>query len=66
MQPVLSDHADTDQPHICLFASKNIPPFEEFSYDYGEQYVMNNLDGVCNCGAPSCRFVHRAMQEDSD
>ena len=55
VQPVLCDHADVDMPKICLFAAKNIPPFEELTYDYGPQYIRENLDGKCNCGAVGCQ-----------
>ena len=55
VQPVLCDHGDTDMPKICLFAAKNIPPFEELTYDYGQQYIRENLDDKCNCGAACCQ-----------
>ncbi|CAL8460742.1 g273 [Coccomyxa elongata] len=55
VQPVLCDHADVDLPKICLFAATNIPPFQELTYDYGPQYIQENLDGKCNCGAANCQ-----------
>lgn len=35
---VLYDHHDPRMAHICLFASHNIPPLTELTYDYGTDY----------------------------
>ena len=55
-QPVGAARAgDVFQPKICFFAAGNIPPWTELTYDYGAQYVTENLEGKCHCGAPACR-----------
>ncbi len=41
-------------PQVCFFAGINIAAGSELSYDYGRQYVMANLGGVCKCGADCC------------
>jgi len=38
MQPVCSEHRDPRQPKLCLFAMRDIPQYEELTYDYGEGY----------------------------
>lgn len=55
VQPVLATHGDVFQPTISFFAAGNIPPWTELTYDYGAQYVTENLAGKCHCGAPACR-----------
>lgn len=61
VQCVMYDHDDLRIPHIMLFASSNIPPFRELTYDYG--YVLDSVydskgllkQKPCYCGAPNCR-----------
>ena len=61
VQCVLYDHHDLRIPHIMLFASSNIPPFRELTYDYA--YVLDSVYDTkgllkqkpCYCGAPNCR-----------
>ena len=41
---------------IALFAARDILPYEELTYDYGD--VVGSVEGKtlkCLCGAPSCR-----------
>ncbi|XP_021765788.1 histone-lysine N-methyltransferase, H3 lysine-9 specific SUVH6-like [Chenopodium quinoa] len=59
-QNVLYDHEDKRIPHIMLFASENIPPFQELSYHYN--YTIDQvLDSkgnvrkkICYCGSADC------------
>lgn len=61
VQCVLSTHHDASLARVLLFASDNIPPLKELSYDYG--YVLDSVlgpDGIvkqleCFCGAADCR-----------
>ncbi|KAE9465049.1 hypothetical protein C3L33_03034, partial [Rhododendron williamsianum] len=59
-QNVLYDHDDKRMPHIMFFATKNIPPLRELTYDYN--YKVDRVrDGNgnikrkdCYCGSRSC------------
>ncbi|XP_058207492.1 histone-lysine N-methyltransferase, H3 lysine-9 specific SUVH5-like [Rhododendron vialii] len=59
-QNVLYDHDDKRMPHIMFFATKNIPPLRELTYDYN--YKVDRVgDGNgdikrkdCYCGSHSC------------
>ncbi|KAL7103979.1 hypothetical protein ACP275_08G215100 [Erythranthe tilingii] len=59
-QEVLYDHDDKRMPHIMFFATKNIPPMQELSYDYN--YKVNRICDVngniktkaCYCGSRKC------------
>ncbi|KAG8381059.1 hypothetical protein BUALT_Bualt06G0082600 [Buddleja alternifolia] len=59
-QEVLYDHDDMRMPHIMFFATKNIPPLQELTYDYN--YKMNRICDVngniktkaCYCGSRKC------------
>ncbi|GAA0158671.1 histone modifying enzyme [Lithospermum erythrorhizon] len=61
VQCVLSAHFDLRLARIVLFASDDIAPFQEITYDYG--YALDSvvdLNGKikvqpCYCGAESCR-----------
>ncbi|XP_020519918.1 histone-lysine N-methyltransferase, H3 lysine-9 specific SUVH4 isoform X2 [Amborella trichopoda] len=61
VQCVLSSHHDLKLARVMLFASDNIPPLQELTYDYG--YALGSVmdaDGKiktmpCYCGASSCR-----------
>jgi euchromatic histone-lysine N-methyltransferase len=60
VQCVLYDHHDLRIPHVMLFASSNIAPFHELTYDYG--YTLNSVydangnvkTKACHCGAAIC------------
>ena len=52
VQPVLAQHGDILQPNICFFAQRNIPPWTELTYDYGWQYVDENLEVHCSAAPP--------------
>ncbi|XP_074336778.1 histone-lysine N-methyltransferase, H3 lysine-9 specific SUVH5-like [Apium graveolens] len=60
-QDVLHDHHDKMMPHVMLFATQNIPPFQELSYDYNykidQVYDSNGnvKEKKCNCGGADCR-----------
>ncbi|KAI3991515.1 hypothetical protein MKX01_017134 [Papaver californicum] len=61
IQSVLSSHEDIKLARLILFASENIPPLQELTYDYGyEVDSVLNADGSirereCQCGAANCR-----------
>ncbi|KAL8134510.1 histone-lysine N-methyltransferase, H3 lysine-9 specific SUVH4-like isoform X2 [Apium graveolens] len=61
VQCVLNTHHDAKLARVVLFASDNIPPLKELSYDYG--YALDSVLGPdgeikkleCFCGAADCR-----------
>jgi euchromatic histone-lysine N-methyltransferase len=59
-QHVLHDHDDISMPHIMFFASENIPPLKELSYDYNYEIdKVYDSDGnikmkPCFCGSAEC------------
>ncbi|KAI3865080.1 hypothetical protein MKX03_017710 [Papaver bracteatum] len=61
VQSVLSSHHDPRLARLMLFASENIRPLQELTYDYG--YPIDrvlNADGSkrvieCHCSKPKCR-----------
>uniref|UniRef100_A0A165XHG0 Histone-lysine N-methyltransferase n=1 Tax=Daucus carota subsp. sativus TaxID=79200 RepID=A0A165XHG0_DAUCS len=61
VQCVLSSHHDAKLARVLLFASENIPPLKELSYDYA--YALDSVVGPdgnikqleCFCGAADCR-----------
>ncbi|KAL5727072.1 [histone H3]-lysine(4) N-trimethyltransferase [Ranunculus cassubicifolius] len=61
VQCVLSSHHDIRLARVVLFASDDIPPLQELTYDYG--YALDSVidpDGKikvmpCHCGATDCR-----------
>ncbi|KAL6196954.1 hypothetical protein ACLB2K_032567 [Fragaria x ananassa] len=61
VQCVLSSHHDVKQARIVLFASEDIPPMQELTYDYGyELGSVVDADGKvkefpCCCGTAECR-----------
>ncbi|KAL6201692.1 hypothetical protein ACLB2K_025404 [Fragaria x ananassa] len=61
VQCVLSTHHDVKQARIVLFASEDIPPMQELTYDYGyELGSVVDADGEvkelpCCCGTAECR-----------
>ncbi|KAL8227447.1 hypothetical protein R6Q57_015031 [Mikania cordata] len=61
VQCVLSSHHDLKLARIVLFASDNIPPMQELTYDYGYALdsVVDNNGKVrmlpCHCGTSECR-----------
>ncbi|XP_076946382.1 histone-lysine N-methyltransferase, H3 lysine-9 specific SUVH4-like [Bidens hawaiensis] len=61
VQCVLSSHRDLKLARILLFASDNIAPMQELTYDYGYALdsVVDNDGNVrmlpCHCGTSECR-----------
>ncbi|KAK2360427.1 histone-lysine N-methyltransferase, H3 lysine-9 specific SUVH6 [Trifolium repens] len=61
VQCVLSNHLDVKLARVVLFAAKDIPPYQELTYDYG--YRLDSVVGPdgnikqlqCHCGAEECR-----------
>ncbi|KAL3833588.1 hypothetical protein ACJIZ3_008324 [Penstemon smallii] len=59
-QEVLYDHIDKRMPHIMFFATKNIPPLCELTYDYNYKVgrvcdVNGNIKTKdCHCGFRRC------------
>ncbi|KAF8008798.1 hypothetical protein BT93_K2444 [Corymbia citriodora subsp. variegata] len=57
-QNVLFDHNDKRMPHIMLFASKDIPPLRELTFDYRASHVRcaDVLQRMkCYCNAIACK-----------
>lgn len=59
-QDVLYDHDDKKKPHVMLFASKNVPPLQELTFDYNYKIdQVRDANGNikkknCYCGARNC------------
>ncbi|TVU29003.1 hypothetical protein EJB05_20545, partial [Eragrostis curvula] len=58
-QNVLFDHDDKRMPHIMFFATEDIPPLKELSYDYNYGDEVYDSDGnikkkQCFCGSVEC------------
>lgn len=61
VQCVLYDNCNLDLPHVMLFASQAIRPFQELTYDYG--YALGSVydengfpkEKLCHCDAKNCR-----------
>lgn len=59
-QNVLHDHDNISMPHVMLFASEDIPPLKELSYDYNYEIdKVYDSDGnikmkPCFCGSVEC------------
>ncbi|XP_020975992.1 histone-lysine N-methyltransferase, H3 lysine-9 specific SUVH6-like isoform X1 [Arachis ipaensis] len=59
-QSVLYDHDDKRIPHIMLFATENIPPLQELTYDYNYKIdeVFDSHGNIkrknCYCGSMEC------------
>ena len=62
VQPVLCDHHDARMPKISIFASEDIAPFTQLTWDYGEDYAMLKFDDGCKCGAEQCISKKAAME----
>lgn len=60
-QNVLYDHVDKRMPHVMLFATMDIPPLQELTFDYNYEIDSvydengNVKTKICCCGAPDCR-----------
>eukprot|EP01018_Ginkgo_biloba_P018282 Gb_25369 [translate_table: standard] len=67
IQFILHDHQDTRFSHIVFFATENIPPLTELTFDYGTNVPrVGDIEGsggykgaskskVCLCGASNCK-----------
>ncbi|KAI3720475.1 hypothetical protein L6452_21393 [Arctium lappa] len=61
VQCVLSSYHDLKLARVVLFASDNIPPMQELTYDYGYELdsVVDSNGNVrmlaCHCGTSDCR-----------
>ncbi|KAL8539499.1 hypothetical protein ACS0TY_001206 [Phlomoides rotata] len=58
-QEVLYDHDDKRMPHIMFFASRNIRPSQELTYDYNYKDPVCDANGNtkiknCYCGSRQC------------
>lgn len=60
-QNVLYDHVDKRMPHVMIFATTDIPPLQELTFDYNYEidsvYDVNGdvKTKICCCGALDCR-----------
>jgi [histone H3]-lysine9 N-trimethyltransferase EHMT len=62
-QPVLDVHHNTKMPKISVFASEDIAPFTQLTWDYGEDYASFKFDDGCKCGAADCIAVRSTVGE---
>jgi len=60
-QPVLAEHHDPQMPKISVFASEDIAPFTQLTWDYGEDYASYKFDDGCKCGAADCIALRSAV-----
>lgn len=60
-QDVLFDHGDKMMPHVMLFATRNIHPLQELTYNYNYKidHVSDSNGNIkikkCHCGARKCK-----------
>ncbi|CAK9299740.1 unnamed protein product [Gordionus sp. m RMFG-2023] len=51
------DHQDLRFPRISFFATRDISPYEELGFDYGEKFwVIKYKNFTCKCDTPACKY----------
>lgn len=63
---VFIDHQDLSFPRMALFANRNIRPYEEIRFDYGEKFwVIKYKWFTCECNSYLCRYsketIHKTL-----
>lgn len=66
VQPVLSEHHDVRMPKISIFASEDIAPFTQLTWDYGEDYASLNFEDGCKCGSEECITIKTVAAPSSN
>lgn len=61
---VFVEHQDLRFPRICLFASRDIPAYEELGFDYGEKFwIIKWKHFTCACNSPKCKYSSETIQK---
>ncbi|XP_065200646.1 histone-lysine N-methyltransferase EHMT1 isoform X2 [Planococcus citri] len=64
---VFIDHQDLHFPRIAFFANRDIQPYEELGFDYGEKFwIIKYKSFTCTCGAETCRYSTTTIQKTLD
>lgn len=61
---VYVDHQDLSFPRMAFFSSRDIEPYEELGFDYGEKFWMIKYKMfTCECGSEKCKYSKDKIQE---
>nr|XP_018903035.1 PREDICTED: histone-lysine N-methyltransferase EHMT2 isoform X1 [Bemisia tabaci]XP_018903036.1 PREDICTED: histone-lysine N-methyltransferase EHMT2 isoform X1 [Bemisia tabaci] len=69
LQPVrvFIGHQDLRFPRIAFFANRDIQPYEELGFDYGEKFwIIKYKSFTCTCKAKTCRYSTSTIQDTLD
>ncbi|XP_077995961.1 histone-lysine N-methyltransferase EHMT1-like [Glandiceps talaboti] len=59
---VYIEHQDLRCPRIAMFAKKDIAPYEQLGFNYGEKYWrVQNKRHTCQCGSTKCQYQTIAL-----
>ncbi|KAG6459723.1 hypothetical protein O3G_MSEX011561 [Manduca sexta] len=58
---------DLRLPVVTLFATKDVQPGDELTFDYGDKFWSVKSKWMkCECGAPTCRYPVKADSEEAE
>ncbi|CAH2068186.1 unnamed protein product, partial [Iphiclides podalirius] len=61
---VFTDTRDLRLPVVALFATRDIAPGEELTFDYGDKFWSVKSKWMkCECGTPECRYPTKSIDE---
>ncbi|CAH1176200.1 unnamed protein product [Phaedon cochleariae] len=61
---VFVDHHDLRFPKVAFFASKDITPDEEISFDYGHKFwLVKYKSFTCHCDSPDCKYSEETIRQ---
>ncbi|XP_014249022.1 histone-lysine N-methyltransferase EHMT2 [Cimex lectularius] len=61
---VFIGHRDLHFPRIAMFAARDIEPYEELGYDYGEKFwVIKGKSFTCKCKEEMCKYSEDTIHE---